>query len=112
MNENKLAALLHWARTNYDRVIMDAPPLGLVSDALSLATISDVVLVVARSEVSRKQAVWHTIYRFREAGVNMLAAIVNDLDYSKSRYGYWSGYDPYRHGKAYGGKPAKDDSAT
>jgi len=112
VNENKLAALLHWARTNYDRVIMDAPPLGLVSDALSLATISDVVLVVARSEVSRKQAVWHTIYRFREAGVNMLAAIVNDLDYSKSRYGYWLGYDPYRHSKAYGGKPEKDDSAT
>lgn len=103
VNENKLAALLHWARTNYDRVILDAPPLGLVNDALSLAALADAVLVVTRPEISRKRAVWHTLHRFREAGVGVLAAIVNDVDFSKAAYGYGYGYHSYTHYKTYDG---------
>ncbi len=104
VNENKLAALLHWARTNYDRVILDAPPLGLVNDALSLAALADAVLVVARPEISRKRAVWHTLHRFREAGVGVLASIVNDVDFSKAAYGYGYGYyHSYAHYKTYDG---------
>ena len=109
VNENKLAAFLHWARTNYDRVILDAPPLGLVSDALSLAALADAVLVVARPEVSRKRAVWHTLHRFREAGVGVLVTIVNDVDFSRTAYGYGSGYyHSYAHYKAYDGTVDKN----
>lgn len=110
VNENKLAALLHWARANYDRVILDAPPLGLVNDALSLAALSDTVLVVARPGVSRKRAVWHTLHRFRAAGVGTLAAIVNDVNFSKTGYGY--GYShSYAHYKAYDGTLDKSSDA-
>jgi capsular exopolysaccharide synthesis family protein len=97
VNENKLAALIQWARANYDRVILDAPPLGLVSDALALAALADIVLVMARPEVTRKRALWHTLYRFREAGVGLLAAVVNDVDFSKGQYGYGYGYHSYSH---------------
>jgi Mrp family chromosome partitioning ATPase len=111
VNENKLAALLHWARTNYDRVILDAPPLGLVNDALSLAALADAVLVVARPEISRKRAVWHTLHRFREAGVGVLASIVNDVDFSKAAYGYGYGYyHSYAHYKTYDGKVNKNQN--
>jgi succinoglycan biosynthesis transport protein ExoP len=111
VNENKLAALLHWTRTNYDRVILDAPPLGLVNDALSLASLADAVLVVARPEISRKRAVWHTLHRFREAGVGTLAAIVNDVDFSKTAYGYGYGYHSYAHYKTYDGTVDKNKNA-
>ena len=112
VNENKLAAFLHWARTNYDRVILDAPPLGLVSDALSLAALADAVLVVARPEVSRKRAVWHTLHRFREAGVGVLVTIVNDVDFSRTAYGYGAGYyHSYAHYKAYDGTVDKNKTA-
>jgi capsular exopolysaccharide synthesis family protein len=105
VNENKLAALLHWARTQYDRIILDAPPLGLVSDALALAALSNTVLVVARPEVSRKRAVWHTLHRLREAGVAVLAVVVNDVDFSKGMYGYGPNYHSYAHYKTYDGRP-------
>jgi capsular exopolysaccharide synthesis family protein len=112
VNENKLAAFLHWARTNYDRVILDAPPLGLVNDALSLAALADAVLVVARPEVSRKRAVWHTLHRFREAGVGVLVTIVNDVDFSRTAYGYGAGYyHSYAHYKAYDGTVDKNKTA-
>lgn len=90
----KVVDLLTWARANYERVIIDAPPLGIVSDALSLASQVDCVLVMARPGTSRKRAVRHTIRRFRDVGISALAVVMNDVDHSK--FGY-HGYGPYYH---------------
>ncbi|HOO20533.1 MAG TPA: polysaccharide biosynthesis tyrosine autokinase [Kiritimatiellia bacterium] len=90
----KVADLLAWARTSYDRVVIDAPPLGIVSDALSLAGQVDCVLVMARPGISRKRAVRHTIRRFRDVGISAIAVVMNDVDHSKFAY---HGYGPYYH---------------
>jgi len=101
VGSKKVTELLTWARENYDRVIIDAPPLGLVSDALVLGGLSDCVLVMARPETSRKRATFHTIHRFREAGVRMISAVINDIDFSKGSpyntysYHYYGHYQPY-----------------
>jgi capsular exopolysaccharide synthesis family protein len=96
VGSRKVTDLLTWARTNFDRVILDAPPLGLVSDALVLSGLSDCVLVMARPEISRKRATFHTIHRFREAGVRLISAVINDVDFSKSTsyYGHYQAYPP------------------
>jgi len=87
-----VAALIDWARAHYDHVVLDAPPLGLVSDVLALAPLVDCTLVMARAETSRRQLTWHTIRRFRESGYHSLALVINDVDFSKSAYG---GCKPY-----------------
>lgn len=88
------ADLVAWARANFDRVVLDAPPLGLVSDALVLAGLADCVLISARPSVSRKRAVADIVARFRDVGVRHIAAVLNDVDVSKSSY---HGYGPYYH---------------
>ncbi|MEI6168777.1 MAG: polysaccharide biosynthesis tyrosine autokinase [bacterium] len=101
VGSQKVVELLTWAREHYDRVIIDASPLGLVSDALVLAGLSDCVLVMARPETSRKRATFHTIHRFREAGVRMISAVINDIDFAKGSpynsysYHYYGHYQPY-----------------
>ena len=96
----KVVDLLSWARSTFDRVVLDAPPLGLVSDAVALAGLADCVLVMARPETSRKRALAHTVQRFREAGVQVIAAVMNDMDFSKGAY--YSPYNQYySHYKAY-----------
>ncbi len=89
---SKVADLLAWARQRYDRIIIDAPPLGIVSDALSLAGLVDCVLVMARPATSRKRAVRHTLRRFQDVGIVALAVVLNDVDHSKFAY---HGYGPY-----------------
>jgi polysaccharide biosynthesis transport protein len=91
---SKVVDLLAWARATYDRIIIDAPPLGIVSDALSLAGLADCVLVMARPATSRKRAVRHTIRRFQDVGISAIAAVMNDVDHSKFAY---HGYGPYYH---------------
>ena len=97
LGSRRVVDLLSWARENYDRVIIDAPPLGLVSDALVLGGLSDCVLIMARPEKSRRKVMQHTIHRFREAGVSLIAAVMNDVSFSKgSTY-----YNSYSHYKSY-----------
>ena len=110
----RVVELLTWARKNYERVLIDAPPLGIVSDALSLAGLADCVLVMARPAASRKRAVRHTIRRFQDVGVGALAVVMNDVDHSKFAY---HGYGPYyyyrKHYSAYAvaeEQPAASDS--
>jgi len=90
----RVADLLTWARATFDRVIIDALPLGLVSDTLSLARLPDCVRVMARPVTSRKRAVRHTIHRFHEVGISNISVVMNDVDHSKFAY---YGYGPYYH---------------
>ena len=105
---SKVADLLAWARANFDRVLVDVPPLGIVSDALSLGGLADCVLVMARPATSRKRAVRHTIRRFRDVGVGNVAVVMNDVDHSKFSY---HGYGPYYHYRKHYGAYAEVVSA-
>ena len=93
VGSRRVTELLTWARQHFDRVVIDAPPLGLVSDALVLAGLSDCVLVMARPDISRKQATLHTIRRFREAGISLISAVINDISFTAGS----SYYSPYHH---------------
>jgi capsular exopolysaccharide synthesis family protein len=94
--------LIAWARQKYDHVVLDAPPVGLVSDALALAPLADMTLVMVRPEISRRRLTQHTLYRLRESGIEAVALVVNDLDVSKLLYRVHSPYYHYqRHYKTY-----------
>lgn len=108
----KVANLLAWARASFDRIIIDAPPLGIVSDALSLAGLADFVLVMARPATSRKNAVRHTIRRFQDVGVHSLAVVMNDVDHSKfAAHGYGPYYYYRQHYASYAEAAAKSTGA-
>ncbi|MGC2163464.1 MAG: polysaccharide biosynthesis tyrosine autokinase [Silvibacterium sp.] len=87
--------LLKQWRANYDRIILDSSPVLAVSDSLSLATQSDIVMILVRSGVTRKKALLRTREMLRRSGVHISGVVINDVDlrlenyytYSK-RYGY------------------------
>lgn len=110
MGGQKMSQLLACAREHFDRVVIDAPPLGILSDALVLAGLADFVLVMARPGTSRKRVLRHTINRFKEYGVMNIAAVVNDVDLSKANYDPYSPYHHYHaHTAAYLSPEAAED---
>src|SRR5690606_36245656 len=56
LGSTRLKELIELCRTKYDSVIIDAPPLNLVTDASLIGTVSDGVLVVVRAGVTRGDA--------------------------------------------------------
>lgn len=88
----RVADLVAWARSGYDRVVLDAPPAGIVSDGFVLAGLSDMVLLITRIDVSRRQAVGHTLRRLLDMGVTMTGAVLGGMTYSHRYYGRMSSY--------------------
>jgi len=86
---------------SYDYIILDTPPIGLVTDAMILLKMSDVGLIVARANYSKKSFL-KNIERFAsEHKLHNLGFILNGLEASKKQgYGYGYGYG-YGSGKGY-----------
>ncbi|GJI94038.1 tyrosine-protein kinase involved in EPS biosynthesis [Duganella caerulea] len=74
-----LAALLLAASARYDCVLIDAPPLLTVSDALVLGTHAGTVFLVARAGVSTDSDLNDSINRLNQAGVAPHGVIFNDM---------------------------------
>jgi capsular exopolysaccharide synthesis family protein len=109
MSHARVEALLNWARSRFDRIILDGPPLGLVSEALVLAGLADCVLLVVRPAVSRKRAVRHSVHRLREIGVGAIAAVLNDVDTTSALYREYGPYHLYRQqARAYFADPGDE----
>jgi polysaccharide biosynthesis transport protein len=67
----------------YDTVILDSPPINIVTDASLLAAHADGVLVVARSGVTASQALTFAMEQLRHVRAPVLGAVLNDINYSR-----------------------------
>ncbi len=106
LGRGRLAELIAWAREEYDRVIIDSPPIGPVGDAQTLANFSDGVVLVARLEKTRRRLLRVALARFAEIDAHVLGCIANDVPHSLAGMftgaeGYGYGYGSYSY-KAYG----------
>lgn len=91
----ELAAFLDYARRTYDRVMFDCPPVLAVSEAAILCTLVDgVIFVVWAGQTSRKLSQL-AIQTLRERGANILGCVLNNLDFSRVGYYYYSTYYGY-----------------
>ncbi len=95
--------LLNELKGIYDVIIIDSPPLGLVSDAEILAQYCDMHLFVVRYAVTQKEAVEEVLEKARVSGVfKNMGIIFNGIKpKGLGRYGYY-GYN-YNYGYGYGG---------
>jgi tyrosine-protein kinase Etk/Wzc len=118
-----MTGFLERARKQFDYIIIDTPPVAVVTDAMLLAQHADVTLFVVRQRYSSKNTLHliDEIYRNRE--IKNPGIIVNDISMSGYygyglRYGYTMGYSyGYNYGyKYYGhtsyGKGAKDEAGA
>lgn len=92
-------------RSVYDYIILDTPPVGLVSDTLELGRLADVSFFIVRPEVTTKNDV-ENINRIAEAKkLPKVNLVLNGIDLKKKKYGFYYGYGKYsysRYGTYYG----------
>jgi polysaccharide biosynthesis transport protein len=69
--------------TYYDRIIIDSPPINIVTDAALLSTYADGVLVIARSGVTATQALSFAMEQLRHVRAPVLGAVLNDVDFAR-----------------------------
>ncbi|MGK4567204.1 polysaccharide biosynthesis tyrosine autokinase [Flavobacterium sp. 3HN19-14] len=92
--------LLTSLKQQYDYIILDTPPVGLVSDALELANYADVTLYVVRQNFTKKDMISLLNNRLERGELDNVSIILNGFE-SKAKYGYGYGYN-YGYGYGYG----------
>jgi Mrp family chromosome partitioning ATPase len=91
-----MAELLAWAAEHYGLVVIDTPPVGVVSDAMPLLPRADGVVLV--SQLGRHTRDTAAFLRQRLDGVNapLLGVVANGVRVKgRNGYGYGYGYGSY-----------------
>lgn len=108
-------ALLASLATRYDRIVLDAPPVLGMPDALILGARCDKTLLVVRADVSDRRATQAAFTALANIGVRSLATVVNGVrarnGYSRYVRGYY-GEEVRPYVRAAEGQPARGVAAS
>ncbi len=88
-------------KTRYDFIVIDTPPVGLVTDALGLLSKADYPIYVLRAAYSNKSFIDNLNKLYNENNIRNLSAVLNDFGRGPSAYNYGGGYG-YSYGYSYG----------
>jgi len=97
----RMSVLLEQLKTIYDIIIIDLPPVGIVSDGIPIMQIADYPLYILRANYSRKMFIAQINKLINENKVKNISIILNGVEMSKLKYGYGYGYS-YGYGYGYG----------
>jgi tyrosine-protein kinase len=92
LSMGRMSELLAVADEMYDVIIIDTPPMGLVSDPISLVHQVDGLLVVARVGVSHRDHAIRLMKQLRGLNANVLGVVMNGLQTGTGYYYYGYGY--------------------
>jgi Mrp family chromosome partitioning ATPase len=82
--------LFAWLRANYDDIIIDTPPVNLVTDAMILARVTDVTLYIVQQGYTFKSLLPFINKLFRDQNFPKMKVVFNAIE--KGRYGYGKNY--------------------
>ena len=87
-------------KKNFDYVILDTAPVGMVTDTLLIGRVADLSVYVCRADYTHKNE-YTLINELAENNkLPKLCTVINGLDLKRRKYGYYYGYGKY--GKYYG----------
>lgn len=105
---SRLNLLIEELKTDYDYIVFDNPPIGLVTDGITTIQRADFPIYVFRADYSKKAFVQILDKLINEGNIKNLSMILNGVDTNRSTYGYKYGYG-YGHGYGYGNGYYSDD---
>lgn len=103
----RIDLLFTFLKSNYDYIILDTAPIGLVSDTFSITKYVDTTLYIVRHKLSLKPSIQFMNEMADEAKLVNVGIIINGIKSSKFLYGY-----TYKYGYYYSYVYGEDDYDT
>ena len=85
---DRLDFLFRSVANNYDYIIVDTAPIGLVADAYRINQFANATIYVTRANYTFKQSLRDVQELYRDNKLNHLTCVLNAVDSSSKRYGY------------------------
>lgn len=93
LNSEEFRSILHELRLRYDRIVIDTPPIGAVSDALNILPVADAVVYVIRYNTVHRKVAETCLSKLRESGTPIIGAILNNITLRGVSHHYQHYYD-------------------
>src|SRR5260221_1931032 len=88
----RMKELMDYLKQRYDYIIIDTPPIGLVSDAMELFQYSDFNILIVRQKVTHKAALDMVNELYMEGKLTKFTVLFNDIELVRNRSSYFAGY--------------------
>lgn len=82
-------------RKHYDYIIVDTAPVGLVTDTIEIGRICDATVFVCRADFTPKESIVMINSLHNQKKLPKINIVINGIDMSKKKYGYYYGYGRY-----------------
>ena len=97
---NSLDTIIEILKEKYDYIMIDTAPVGLVTDTLQIARVTNVSVYMCRADYTPKASFAMINSLAKEEKLPNMAMVLNGVDMSKRKYSYYYGYGKYgKYGK-------------
>jgi capsular exopolysaccharide synthesis family protein len=97
LGSKRMEQTLNQLREGFDYIIIDLPPVNIVSDALSIASLITGMIVVIREEYTEKKELERCFRQLKLSNVNLLGCVMNEAKSGGGSYGKYRKYRYYRY---------------
>ncbi|MEY4509002.1 MAG: hypothetical protein RLZZ450_1124 [Pseudomonadota bacterium] len=112
LHTRRFGELVDEARSRFDTVIFDSPPLGAVTDPAVIATQVDGTIMVVRSGGTTRNGVDAALRQLYSVSARIIGVVLNGVDLSDSNYGSYYAYYTGYYEEEGGNEPPTSKSVT
>lgn len=102
LSRKNLDKAIEYLKEIYDYIILDTAPVGLVTDTLIIARVTDATVYICRADYTPKSNIELVNSLYREEKLKNMSIVLNGIDMTKRKYGYYYGYGKYGKYGRYG----------
>jgi Mrp family chromosome partitioning ATPase len=97
----RVEEIFKYAKDNYEYIIVDTAPVGMVTDTIQIGRYADLAIYVVKANVLDKRMLHIPEKLYKEHKLPKMAILINGTDHSKGAYGYGYGYGDKKKKKWY-----------
>lgn len=101
LGSRRMEAILNDLKEVFEYIIIDLPPVNIVSDALSISSLITGMIVVIREEYTEKKELEHCFRMLKLSNVNVLGCVMNESKNGSGSYGKYKKYKYYKYYRYY-----------
>ncbi len=101
LGSSRMENILNTLREAFDYIIIDLPPVNIVSDAIAISNFITGMVVVIREEYTEKKDLERCIRQLKLSNVNVLGTVLNAAKSGGGSYGKYKKYRYYKYYKYY-----------
>lgn len=110
LSSKRMEATLNKLRENFDYIVLDLPPVNLVSDAVAVSPYLSGMIVVIREDYTEKKELEHCFRQLKLSNVKVLGCVMNEAKTAGRTYHKYKRYKYYKYSRYYHSEYKSDES--